>query len=142
MQQGDQHRGFAPVRVVLVGHCVPDSYMLKGVIERAVQGAEVVRANDDDALASAIASADVLLINRVLDGEFADDSGLGLIRRVAGKGAGRPAVMLVSNLPDAQREAEQAGALPGIGKATCGNEESARRLRAGASAATAARAAG
>lgn len=102
-------------KVVLVGHCGPDSYALRSAVGAAAPGVEVVFANDDQELAKVEGSASLLLVNRVLDGDFADTSGMSLIGRLAARGA---RVMLVSNFPEAQAEAEKAGALPGFGKKT------------------------
>lgn len=114
-------------RIVLVGHCVPDSFMLKGVIEKAIPGAEVVRANSDAELKQRSAGAALLLVNRVLDGEFADEAGFSIVRAFA-RGPAR--VMLISNFPESLAEAESLGAVPGFGKKAAGSDESVRRLRA------------
>jgi hypothetical protein len=113
-------------KVVLVGHCVPDSFMLKGVIEKAIPGAAVVRANSDAELKREAAGAALLVVNRVLDGEFADEVGFNVVRAFA---AGGPKTMLISNFPEALAEAEELGAVPGFGKKTAGSEEAAKRLR-------------
>lgn len=113
-------------KVVLVGHCVPDSFMLKGVIEKAIPGAAVVRANSDAELKREAAGAVLLVVNRVLDGEFADEVGFNVVRAFAGGG---PKTMLISNFPEALAEAEELGAAPGFGKKVAGSEEAARRLR-------------
>lgn len=114
-------------KFVLVGHCVPDSFMLKGVIEKAVPGASVVRANNDEELARESAGAALLVVNRVLDGEFAESSGLSVVKSAVARSA---RAMLISNFPESRAEAEAAGGEPGFGKKDAGAEESARRLRA------------
>ncbi len=38
------------VRIVLVGHCMPDAYALRSAVRRTVPGATVVTANDSKAL--------------------------------------------------------------------------------------------
>jgi len=115
------------LRIVMVGHCGPDSYALKSAVGSAVPGAEVVFANDEKKLAESVKGAALLLVNRVLDGDFADDGGIELIGKLAATGAN---VMLVSNYPDAQEEAEKAGALPGFGKTTMYAAETKERIRA------------
>ncbi len=75
----------------------------------------------------AAASGALLLVNRVLDGDFDNDDGQALIKRLLDTGAKR--VMLISNFPEAQARAEKSGALPGFGKTTMGSEETHRRLR-------------
>jgi two-component system, chemotaxis family, chemotaxis protein CheY len=121
-----------PTRVLLVGHCVPDSMMLKLVVERAIPGAAVERVNDAETLARSAQQADLLLVNRVLDGEFASESGIGLGRSMGQGAGGRGGSrwMLVSNFEASQAEAEAAGALPGFGKSSAYAEETTRRLRA------------
>jgi len=112
-------------RIVLVGHCGPDSYALKSAVGMAAAGSDVIFANDDAALAREAPGAALLLVNRVLDGDFADEGGIKLIGKLAGLGA---KVMLVSNYPDAQAEAERAGALPGFGKTTMYAAETKERI--------------
>lgn len=114
-------------KVVTVGHCGPDSSALKSAVGRAAPGAEVVFANDETGLEEALKGASLLLVNRVLEGDFSDDEGIELVRRLAAAGA---KVMLVSNYPDAQEEAEKAGALPGFGKTTMYAAETKERIRA------------
>jgi hypothetical protein len=117
----------APKKIVLVGHCVPDSFMLKGVIERAITGAAVVRANTDAELERESAGAALLVVNRVLDGEFADTAGLSVVKAAVARG-GR--AMLISNFPESRAAAAAAGGLPSFGKRDLGAEETVRRLRA------------
>ena len=112
-------------KVVLVGHCGPDSYALKSAVSAAANGAEVVFAQDEAELAAHGKGAALLLVNRVLDGGFEDDSGIALIGKLAAAGA---RVMLVSNFTDAQAEAEKAGALPGFGKKTMYAAETKERI--------------
>jgi CheY-like chemotaxis protein len=69
----------------------------------------------------------LVLVNRVFDANGA--SGLAFIRELRARtnGAEIP-VMLVSNFEDAQREAVEAGALPGFGKAALGQAPMLARL--------------
>ncbi len=116
-------------RVLLVGHCGPDSWMLKSMIARTLPDHRVELVNDEESLNRAIADgASLLLVNRVLDGRFAQESGIDLIRSRAA--AGGPPMLLISNYEDAQAEAEAAGARPGFGKAALNRPEAADRLRA------------
>lgn len=102
-------------RIALVGHCGPDSFAIRSAVQAMVPGADVRFVNDTPGAMRAAADGELLLVNRVLDGDFTSTSGLELIRAVVGSGAaGR--TMLVSNFADAQQEAESAGALPGFGK--------------------------
>jgi hypothetical protein len=121
--------------------------MLKSVVGRAVPGAEIVMVGTQAQAVEEASRANLLLINRVLDGEFADDSGVELIRRLAGGAGGgavggaggkdgmRATLMLVSNYADAQAEAVAAGggaAVPGFGKSSAGTAATAAAIRAGA----------
>jgi two-component system, chemotaxis family, chemotaxis protein CheY len=111
-------------RIVLVGHCGPDTSYLMMAARKAAADAQIVRANADKDLASALAGGDgetvLLLVNRVLDGNFADAGGIELIARLRGSHP-RVRTMLISNYEDAQRSAVRAGALPGFGKREIGS---------------------
>lgn len=113
--------------IVLVGHCGPDSFMLRNVAQRAVPGAKIESADDPEALRAAAAGADLLLVNRVLDTDVGYASGIDLIRDLAP--GSHAAMMLVSNYPDAQAQAEAAGAAPGFGKRDAYARETAERIR-------------
>ena len=117
------------MRIVLVGHCGPDNYMLKSMVERVLDDAEVHVANDDAALADHQGEQDTWLVNRVLDGTFsAGQSGLDLIKsRVEQLPGAR--VLLISDLEEHQATAESHGARPGFGKKGLYEELSANRLR-------------
>jgi len=126
--------GPAPApRIALVGHCGPDSWMLKSVAQRAFPGGEVVMVQDDASARSEAARADLLLINRKLDGEFPTGSGLDLIGELIPMKGRRAAVMLVGNHADAQAVAVELGAILGFGKANAGTPEAAQAMRVAAS---------
>jgi len=101
--------------IVLVGHCGPDMHLLRTVVSRAVPGAAVVAANDEDSLSKRVTADHLLLVNRALDGDFDALDGVELIRRVLAAPNG-PIAMLVSNYADAQAAATAAGAAKGFGK--------------------------
>lgn len=103
-------RGF-----VLVGHCGPDNHLLKAAVERAVRGAPVVFVNDEAALEKHLGNGAVLLVNRVLDGDFEIDSGIELIRSLMMRKK-PPVALLISNLAEAQDNAVEVGARRGFGK--------------------------
>jgi len=122
-------------RVLLVGHCMPDAYMIKSIVERAAPAAEIVRINTSAALDAALGhgaagvgapgvnaaphenvGSALLLVNRVLDGHFTASDGIELIRDILMHPTVTARAILISNLDDAQREAQAAGALPGFGK--------------------------
>ncbi|MEK6702468.1 MAG: hypothetical protein AABZ53_09405 [Planctomycetota bacterium] len=119
-----------PARIALVGHCGPDSWMLKGVVARAFPGAEVAMVNDTASAQAHAEKADLLLVNRTLDGDFFAGSGLDLIRVLLSVAKRHAALMLVSNHADAQAQAEGLGAAPGFGKSKAGSPEAAQRMRA------------
>src|SRR5262245_65840030 len=114
-------------RVLSVGQCAFDHGNLSRVL-RSEFGAEVVPASTaEEALAAARRGGFALvLVNRLLDAD--GDSGLELIRRLKAESAGVP-VMLVSNLADAQAQAEEAGAVPGFGKAALAAPQTLARLK-------------
>lgn len=117
------------ITVVLTGHCGPDAYMLRSTVERALPDATVVMVNDEDELRQEHWRPDrVLLVNRVLDGDFSRE-GLDLIAE-ASSSEGGPVALLISNFADAQQKASAAGGLPGFGKQALYSEETTAKLRA------------
>lgn len=116
-------------RIVLVGHCGPDSYAIKSAVSRMAPGSTVVLTMSDAELARELPSADLLLINRVLDGDYTLGEGVDLVRQIAAAEV-HPAMMLVSNYADAQAAAESAGAFPGFGKRDLYSTLAADRVRA------------
>jgi len=110
-----------PRRVVLVGHCGPDNSFLKMAITRADRDATIVAADDSAELEKIIAAgADLLLFNRTLDWGFDGQEGVAVIRTLRRKYT-QLKMMLVSNYPEAQADAQAAGALPGFGKREIGS---------------------
>jgi DNA-binding response OmpR family regulator len=96
-------------------------------------GAEVAKADGLDEARAALNSArfDLVLVNRVLD--LDGSLGLELIRTLkddASPALAATPVMLVSDLPDAQRAAQELGAEPGFGKSELHAPETFERLRA------------
>jgi DNA-binding NtrC family response regulator len=115
-------------RIALVGHCGPDSYMLRSAVKYAVPGSDVAMITDQDALADLLAKGvDLLLVNRVLDGLFDAGAGIELIGSLAKSHPGVPTI-LISNYADSQRDAEAAGAKPGFGKAEIGTPKMKQSL--------------
>src|SRR5882757_9747881 len=89
-------------KVVLVGHCGPDSSYLRIAVSKAGRDVKVLSADDSDELKRLLdGGVDLLLLNRQLDFGFDEHEGIAVIRKVRMK---YPAVkaMLVSNHPEAQ----------------------------------------
>ncbi len=117
-------------KVVLVGHCGPDSSYLRMSIKKAVADVEILAADDSAELTKVLEThePDLLLFNRELGYGFSPDGGVETIRTL------RPTMpklkmMLVSNYPEAQQAAEAAGALPGFGKRELGTSRVTELLR-------------
>lgn len=120
----------APINtVVLVGHCGFDQGSLNRTISTVLPGVEVKSANDSADLSPYARPDALLLVNRVLDGRFDAGTGVDLIRQLADRQPA-PKMMLISNYPDAQAQAVEAGALPGFGKSEMGSPETAEKLKA------------
>ncbi|MDY7107292.1 MAG: hypothetical protein SYC29_01520 [Planctomycetota bacterium] len=121
-------------QIVLVGHCGPDAYRLKAAVNRAVPEAEIITVDDEQRLDEYRTADHLWLVNRILDGRFATDSGIKLIRqtRVDSEPLALPeppAMILISDLPEAQAEAIAAGARPGFGKTEVFEDRTAEILR-------------
>ena len=114
--------------VILVGHCMPDKFMLRSAVKRLVPGSDIVTVNDEKKLAKHASSQSVLLVNRVLDGRFDTRSGIELIESLAAADD-PPVAILISNRPDAQEQAVAAGARPGFGKSDLYAGSTAKILR-------------
>ena len=116
-------------KVLSVGQCGCDHRTIASVFKDRL-GADVVGASS---LAEASRSLEtstfqLVLMNRLLD--LDGSSGLDCIRRIkANPTLSQTPVMLVSNYPDAQREAEELGALPGFGKSNLRSDEVLHRLK-------------
>jgi CheY-like chemotaxis protein len=116
-------------RVLSVGQCGADHYGISLTFRQAF-GAEVEAASTEAEALRLLRQEPfaLVLVNRVFDAD--GDSGVDLIRRVKADETLRTAPMLlVSNYADAQREAAEAGAEPGFGKADLGRPEMLDRVR-------------
>ncbi|MEM6552692.1 MAG: hypothetical protein AAF750_11270 [Planctomycetota bacterium] len=115
-------------RIALVGHCGFDSGSLTRLVQSTFPDATVTAVNQQDQLAPPADNApsfDLLLVNRVLDGRFDAANGIDLIRTVSPH---TPA-LLISNFPESQADAEDAGGQPGFGKSDLNKPLAADRLR-------------
>jgi len=116
-------------RVVLVGHCGPDSSYLRMAVAAADKSLQVVTADDSEHLQKLLETGvDLLLLNRELSWGFAQSEGVELIRHLR---TTHPQIktMLVSNYPEAQAEALQAGAYAGFGKREIGSSRVGQVIR-------------
>jgi CheY-like chemotaxis protein len=115
-------------RVLSIGQCGADHAAIATAIQRYF-AAEVVPARTaQDALAELRQrSFALILINRTLDAD--GSSGIDLLNQLKKEqGLEDVPVLLVSNYEDAQREAVQAGAVCGFGKAALGQPQMVDRL--------------
>jgi len=119
----------SPKKVLLVGHCGPDSNYLRMTVRSALGEIALSSAEDNKSLDRALEQGvDLVLFNRELDYGFKPATGVEMI------GALKPKhpelkMMLVSNYPEVQSAAEAAGALPGFGKREIGSARVKELLR-------------
>ena len=116
-------------KVLLVGHCGPDSSYLRSTIKKSLGDVDILAADDSEELSRALHSQaiDLILFNRELGYGFDPDEGVEVIRIL--HGTTKTKMMLVSNYPDAQQAAVAAGALPGFGKRELGSTRVVELLR-------------
>ena len=108
-------------RVALVGHCGPDASYLRLAVARAVKDAQILFADDQHTLKKLVdGGVDLILFNRQLDYGFETDEGVEMIKRLRTTNPSLKA-MLISNYPEAQQAARQAGAVEGFGKREIGS---------------------
>lgn len=118
-----------PKRVLSIGNCGYDHGNISSLLHKHF-GAEVDAAGS---AAEALATLekekyDLVLVNRVFDAD--GDSGIKLIKKLKTDNKLQTIpVMLVSNYPDAQTEAEAAGAVAGFGKNQLGRPQLVEQLK-------------
>ena len=116
-------------KVVLVGHCGPDSSFLRMAVSSAERGITVSMADDSQELKAALdGGADLVLLNRELGWGFDTPLGVDVIK-LLGRSYPATKFMLVSNYPEAQAAAVAAGAVPGFGKREIGQPRVAQLIR-------------
>jgi len=108
-------------KIVLVGHCMPDTFMLKSTVSRYAPDATIEAVNDQAALDEHADNSALLLINRELDGDFDAQDGVALIKQQTGKD-NAPTALLISNYAEYQEKAQQAGGVEGFGKSELGEK--------------------
>ena len=116
-------------RVLDVGNCAADHGALRRLIEGAFDAEVVASHSRPEALAALREeSFDLVLVNRRLDRDSSE--GLEVIRAMKADPdlAGTP-VMLLTNYPEHQQAAIEAGARPGFGKAELHEPTTLERLR-------------
>ena len=102
-------------QVLIVGHCGIDGPRIEQFVRGL--GCDAARPQGEEELTSALeCGCDLILFNRELVGDFDEQEGIDLMRRLRDEYPG-VRMMLVSDRTDAQREAEELGALKGFGKA-------------------------
>ena len=69
-------------QILLVGHCVPDNYMLMSKMQQLFPDVTVDKCNNQTDLDTKANSKTLLLINRILDGMFHTDAGIELIKEI------------------------------------------------------------
>lgn len=107
-------------RIVLVGHCGVDAPRLEAEVSRLLPSADVLSVNSEDELESVCEEgADLLLINRQLPFGFETEEGVELMRDLQ-QAHPNVKMMLISDRPDAQDQAREAGGVEGFGKADLG----------------------
>jgi hypothetical protein len=116
-------------KVVLVGHCGFDQGSITRAVAMALPAVQIESVNDTVGLGLHAGPDALLLVNRVLDGQFTTNSGIDLIADLSANDSAS-LMMLVSNFQDAQAQAIEAGALPGFGKSDLGDPDMVQKLKA------------
>jgi two-component system chemotaxis response regulator CheY len=117
-------------RVLSIGNCGPDTR----AITTMLQDHFAVEVTPVDDLAQSLEklgndSYDLVLVNRVLDRDGSD--GLEVIRYIkATDNVGDVPVMMITNFPEHQQRAQEAGALEGFGKQALHTEQTRAKLAA------------
>ncbi|MDF1809706.1 MAG: hypothetical protein P1U42_08425 [Phycisphaerales bacterium] len=114
------------LEIALVGHCGPDSFALQSSVMGFVPGSVVHRLDSLEQLNKMMPQLSLLLVNRVLDGQFANTSGIDLIRELNPES---PPAMLISNFPESLQEAVEAGGVMGFGKRGMRSAEAEQALK-------------
>ena len=99
-------------------------------IKKAVPEVSIVSADESREFAAQLerSDLDLILFNRELGYGFDPDTGVEAIR-ILNRSKPNLKMILVSNYPDAQKAAEDAGALPGFGKRELGTPRVLQVLR-------------
>lgn len=116
-----------PKKVLAVGNCSFDHANLSGMISSHFAAEVAPAGTADEALEMLRGDRfDLVLVNRVLSG----GTGIDLIQRIkADDRLAEIPVMMLSNYPESQADAEAAGAAPGFGKAQLADPKTLDKLR-------------
>lgn len=115
-------------RVLDVGNCVPDHAAVRRLMEDTFD-AEVAQAHGPEDALKMLRQGhfDLVVVNRKLDRDYTD--GLDIIKAIKADAELAPVpCMLITNYPDQQQVAVEAGAEPGFGKKSLHSEETHARL--------------
>ena len=115
-------------QILLVGHCVPDNFMLKSKMSQLFPDLTVDTCNSQADLEAKSNARTLLLVNRILDGMFDTEGGIELIGKLA-QSSDAPQMMLISNFAESQEQAANVGALMGFGKSEMGSQDTEDKLR-------------
>lgn len=119
-----------PSKTVLsIGQCRPDNaainHFLTSNFDVDVLATDLA---DDSLMALQKNSVDLILINRKLDADYSE--GMEIMNLIKSNPQTEPIpVMLVSNFPESQEQAVEAGAIYGFGKAELSSPETIERIR-------------
>jgi two-component system chemotaxis response regulator CheY len=111
----------AAKKILLVGHCGPDSTYLKIATKAAIGNTNILHADSPESMQRLIGEGiDLILFNRELDYGFEPATGVEMVGKLK-KQFPELKMMVVSNYPEVQAAAVAAGALPGFGKRELGS---------------------
>jgi response regulator RpfG family c-di-GMP phosphodiesterase len=119
-----------PLRTVLsIGQCRPDNAAITHFLTSNFDVKVLETDLADDSLAALQSSSvDLILINRKLDADYSD--GMEIMKLIkSDPQTEQIPVMLVSNFPESQEQAVEAGATYGFGKAELSSPETVGRVR-------------
>jgi CheY-like chemotaxis protein len=117
-----------PKLVLDVGNCGPDHSAIKRLIEKGFDAQVLQSHGAEDTVALLLAhKIDLVLVNRKLDQDYTD--GLDIIKMIKARPefSALP-VMMITNYPDHQQLAVEAGALYGFGKLQFNAPETREKL--------------
>ena len=119
-----------PLRTVLsIGQCRPDNAAITHFLTSNFDVKVLETDLADDSLAALQSSSvDLILINRKLDADYSD--GMEIMKLIkSNPQTEQIPVMLISNFPESQEQAVEAGATYGFGKAELSSPETVERVR-------------